>query len=154
MLVVLVMGVAVRALMIAVTAHPRLAGVQARDCNPRTDGEKDVVAVLADQCGEITQAPADVEKVRAQLAGTGDDVKQSLCHVAVRRYDAFSHMGGRLCFSAAILDLADGLVVSSIQARGESRAYAKGVVEGDSEATLSPQEQQAIADAPTRKDAS
>jgi len=33
--------------------------------------------------------------------------------------------------------------------RGESRTYAKGVVEGDSEVTLTPEEQQALAAART-----
>ena len=55
-------------------------------------------------------------------------------------------MGGRLSFSAAILDdSGDGLVISSIHARGESRTYAKGVIDGRSEITLSPEERQALA---------
>lgn len=43
----------------------------------------------------------------------------------------------------------DGLVFSSIHARGESRTYAKGVVGGASDATLTPEEQQALAAART-----
>ena len=55
-------------------------------------------------------------------------------------------MGGRLCFSRAVVDDAgDGLVISSIHARGESRTYAKGIVGGASEITLTPEEQQALA---------
>jgi hypothetical protein len=72
--------------------------------------------------------------------------------VAVVRYDAFGDMGGRLSFSAAIIDdHGDGLVISSIHARGESRTYAKGVIEGASEVTLMPEEQQALAAARTGK---
>ncbi len=86
---------------------------------------------------------ADVAALRAGLA-------QALKHVAVVRYDAFSDMGGRLSFSAAVVDdRGDGLVVSSIHARGESRTYAKGVVGGESDATLTPEEQQALAAART-----
>nr|WP_257908921.1 DUF4446 family protein [Janibacter limosus] len=48
-------------------------------------------------------------------------------------------MGGRLSFSAAIIDdTGDGVVLSSIHGRGESRTYAKGVVGGDADATLTP----------------
>ena len=66
-------------------------------------------------------------------------VEKEETRIAVVRYDAFGDMGGRLSFSAAIIDdRGDGLVISSIHARGESRTYAKGVVEGDSEVTLSP----------------
>ena len=103
-------------------------------------------------------------RVRAQLrvvegqrpVGSGDlaalraDIAQALRHVAVVRYDAFGDMGGRLSFSAAVIDdQGDGLVFSSIHARGESRTYAKGIVGGGSDATLTPEEQQALAAART-----
>ncbi len=69
------------------------------------------------------------------------------------RYDAFDDMGGRLSFSAALLDDAgDGLVLTSINARSETRTYAKGVKGGASDHSLSPEEQQAITYA-TRKSA-
>lgn len=84
------------------------------------------------------------------LADLRHDIAQALRHVAVVRYDAFGDMGGRLSFSAAIIDDAgDGIVVSSIHGRGESRTYAKGVVGGDADATLTPEERQALAAART-----
>ncbi len=96
---------------------------------------------------------------RQRPVGAGDlaalraDVAQALRHVAVVRYDAFGDMGGRLSFSAAVIDdHGDGLVISSIHARGESRTYAKGIVGGDSDATLTPEEQQALAAARTGKE--
>nr|WP_202881478.1 DUF4446 family protein [Pedococcus badiiscoriae] len=112
----------------------------------------------------VVVAVVRVGRVRAQLralegqrpVGSGDlaalraDLAQALRHVAVVRYDAFGDMGGRLSFSAAIIDdRGDGLVFSSIHARGESRTYAKGIVGGGSDATLTPEEQQALAAART-----
>lgn len=109
-------------------------------------------------------ATVALARVRGQLrrlegqrpVGTGDlaalraDIAQALRHVAVVRYDAFGDMGGRLSFSAAVIDdRGDGLVFSSIHARGESRTYAKGIVGGGSDATLTPEEQQALAAART-----
>ena len=89
----------------------------------------------------------------ADLAALRADLGQALRHVAVVRYDAFGDMGGRLSFSAAVVDdRGDGLVISSIHARGESRTYAKGVVGGTSDATLTPEEQQALAAARTGKE--
>jgi hypothetical protein len=68
------------------------------------------------------------------------------------RYDAFGDMGGRLSFTAALLDdSGDGLVITSINGRTESRAYAKGVKDGRSDQSLSPEETQAIALALGRK---
>ena len=57
-------------------------------------------------------------------------------------------MGGRLSFSAALLDDAgDGVVLTSINGRSETRTYAKSVARGGSEHALSPEEQEAIAHA-------
>ena len=87
----------------------------------------------------------DLEALRADLAATRGDVTDALRHVAVVRYDAFGDMGGRLSFTVALLDdAADGVVLSSIHGRSESRSYAKGVKAGASEQSLSPEEQQAI----------
>jgi len=150
--VVVALGVALMAVAIAVGAQLRLSRVQARYRVLWAGGEKDVLAVLSDQSAQIAQLRADVVQVRAQLERSAGDVEQSLRHVAVVRYDAFGDMGGRLSFSAAIVDdRGDGLVISSIHARGESRTYAKGIVDGDSEVTLSPEEQQALAAARTGK---
>jgi hypothetical protein len=69
----------------------------------------------------------------------------ALRNVAVVRYDAFGDMGGRLSFSAALLDdQGDGLVISSINGRSETRTYAKALVGLRSEQNLSPEEAQAI----------
>ncbi len=121
-----------------------------------------VVAVLALAVAGVAVAQAG--RARAQVralesqrpVGSGDlaalraDIAQALRHVAVVRYDAFGDMGGRLSFSAAVVDdRGDGLVFSAIHARGESRTYAKGVVGGGSDATLTPEEQQALAAART-----
>jgi hypothetical protein len=138
----------------AVSAHLRLSRVKRRYRVLWAGGEKDVAAVLADNAGQIAHLRSDAEQVRAQLTQAVGDLGQSLRHVAVVRYDAFGDMGGRVSFSAAIVDdRGDGLVISSIHGRGESRTYAKGVVEGDSEVTLSPEEQQALAAARTGKGA-
>jgi hypothetical protein len=88
---------------------------------------------------------SDVQHLRDDLAAARADLSDALRHVAVVRYDAFGDMGGRLSFSAALLDDAgDGLVLTSINGRTETRSYAKGVKGGTSEHSLSPEEEQAI----------
>jgi hypothetical protein len=116
-----------------------------------------VVAGLALALVRVARLSGEVRQLRqARPVGAGDlaalrsDIAQALRHVAVVRYDAFGDMGGRLSFSAAVVDdRGDGLVFSTIHARGESRTYAKGVVGGSSDATLTPEEQQALAAART-----
>jgi len=75
---------------------------------------------------------------------TGVD-PQAMRHVGVVRYDAFGDMGGRLSFSAALFDdEGNGLVISSINGRSETRTYAKPLVDLRSDHTLSPEEEDAI----------
>jgi hypothetical protein len=84
---------------------------------------------------------------RNEAAGGGLDLS-ALRHVGVVRYDAFGDMGGRLSFSAALFDAqGNGIVLSSINGRSETRTYAKSLSGLQSEQTLSPEEQQAIREA-------
>ena len=115
------------------------------------------LVVLLRRSADVRRRVTALEQHRpagdADLAALRADLGQALRHVAVVRYDAFGDMGGRLSFSAAVIDdHGDGLVFSSIHARGESRTYAKGVVGGSSDATLTPEEQQALAAARTGKE--
>ncbi|NHN57227.1 DUF4446 family protein [Calidifontibacter sp. DB0510] len=115
----------------------------------------DVANVIRAEHDRITSLDQRVTALSARIDGVTDHVAAGLRHVSVVRYDAFGDMGGRLSFSAAIVDdRGDGLVISSIHARGESRTYAKGVIDGGSELTLTPEERQALAAARTdREDA-
>ena len=72
------------------------------------------------------------------------------------RYDAFEDVGGRLSFSCALLDEhGNGVVLTSINGRQETRVYAKPVTAGTSSYNLSSEEdeaiRQAMADEPRRR---
>ncbi len=70
---------------------------------------------------------------------------RALRDVAIVRYDALNEMSGQLSFSLALLNtLGDGVVLSSINGRAETRTYAKPVVAGQGEQELSPEEAQAV----------
>jgi hypothetical protein len=100
---------------------------------------------LSAQQREIETLHAAVGTVGHGLDDTRAELADAVRHVAVVRYDAFAEMGGRMSFSAALLDDAgDGLVLTSINGRSETRSYAKGVKTGASDSPLSPEEQQAI----------
>jgi hypothetical protein len=69
----------------------------------------------------------------------------ALRDLAVIRYDALQEMSGQLSFSLALLNSrGDGIVLSSINGRAETRTYAKVIVAGKSEQELSPEEVEAI----------
>ncbi len=145
----LVTGVlALVALVSALVALLRLRSVRANFRVLWAGGRSDIATVAAGQERRITALVERLEATRADVSEVRGDIAQSLRNVAVVRYDAFGDMGGRLSFSCAVVDDAgDGLVISSIHARGESRTYAKGIVGGSSEITLTPEEQQALSSA-------
>lgn len=112
------------------------------------DDSSSFVRALGRQSATADALRAEVEQLRAQVHG----MRAALRHVAVVRYDAFSGplqgTGGALSFSAALLDDAgNGLVLTSINGRSETRTYAKGVRGGSGELELSPEELEAVATA-------
>jgi Protein of unknown function (DUF4446) len=93
-----------------------------------------------------------LESAIRQLAGHDVRISERLTgavqRVALVRYDAFEDMGGRLSFSCALLDeRGDGVVVTSINGRQDTRVYAKPVSGGSSDHNLSEEEEEVIREA-------
>ena len=139
-------GVAVLALVLGVAAHVRLGRLRRlMAVVDAPEGRQSVLDVVGRNRDETAQLRTEVESTRRDVADVRSALSDALRHVAVLRYDAFGDMGGRLSFTAALLDDAgDGLILTSIHGRNEARTYAKGVTGGTSEQSLSPEEQQAI----------
>jgi hypothetical protein len=73
------------------------------------------------------------------------EIEGSVRKVALLRYDAFEDVGGRLSFSCALLDdQGNGVVLTSINGRQDTRVYAKPVTQGVSSHNLSLEEEEAI----------
>ncbi len=90
-------------------------------------------------------SPLSSDEVTAAIQGLRADVATSLRHLAVVRYDAFGDMGGHLSWSMALLDDGgDGVVLTSIHGRSDSRTYAKNVTNWTANQQLSPEEEEAI----------
>ncbi len=83
--------------------------------------------------------------VQGTVGSYGTVDPKALRDVAIVRYDALNEMSGQLSFSLALLNaVGDGVVLSSINGRAETRTYAKPVVAGQGEQELSPEEAQAV----------
>ena len=139
-------AVAVLALIVGLAAHLRFGRLR-RTYAVLQGGDEgaSLLSVVRRQADDIAQLHAEVTTAGRELGNARADLADAIRHVSVVRYDAFADMGGRLSFSAAMLDDAgDGLVLTSINGRTETRSYAKGVKGGASEHTLSPEEEQAI----------
>ncbi len=110
-----------------------------------TDGRETFVDVVARSVSDFQELRQDVADLDRELTKIRQDVADSLRHVSVIRYDALGDLGGRYSFSAALLDDAgDGLVLTSIHGRAETRTYLKGLTGGKADIELSPEEMKAV----------
>lgn len=82
---------------------------------------------------------------RAEEADASGVDPLSVRDVALLHYDALEGMSGGRSFSLALLNCnGDGVVLTSINGRTETRTYAKPVVRGVSEHGLSPEEYKVV----------
>jgi len=83
--------------------------------------------------------------INGSIGSRGTVDPRALRDLAVVRYDALSEMSGQLSFSVALLNaLGDGVVLSSINGRSETRTYAKIIRSGTGAQPLSPEEEHAV----------
>jgi len=83
--------------------------------------------------------------VQGAVGSYGTVDPKALRDVAIVRYDALNEMSGQLSFSLALLNaVGDGVVLSSINGRSETRTYAKVVRRGAGTQPLSPEEEHAV----------
>jgi len=109
------------------------------------EGRETMVDVIGRTLEDFQQLREDVIEIDRALTQTQRDLADSLRHVSVVRYDAFGDLGGRFSFSAALLDdSGDGIVLTSIHGRSETRTYVKGLTGGRSDIDLSPEERRAV----------
>jgi hypothetical protein len=88
---------------------------------------------------------SELRRLGKELDVTRGELKETLQHLAIVRYDAFGDTGGKLSWSLALLDdNGDGVVLTSINSRADARTYAKEVKAFASESKLSPEEEEAI----------
>jgi hypothetical protein len=107
---------------------------------------ENLLAVVSRQIEAAEQLQRRVSTISRETAQLGKRLSGAVRTVGFTRYDAFPDIGGQLSFSAAFLDEAgDGVVLSIINGRSDSRSYAKAVRGGRSEHQLSEEERAAIA---------
>ncbi len=99
--------------------------------------------------GTIEQRLARGEDALADLRRSREDILASLgcCFqgIGMVRFNAFEGVGSDLSFSFALLDgHRDGVVLSSLFGRDESRIYAKPVKDGRSTYQLTAEEKEAV----------
>lgn len=109
---------------------------------------KDIEQILLDYIHKTDTLQDCIEQALNELQSMQRASLSHIQKVGMVRYDAFDDMGGEQSFSVALLDAkANGIVVSGLSGREDSRVYAKPVARGRSSHTLSDEEIEAIAKA-------
>jgi len=105
----------------------------------------EVIARQSDEIKHVQNELAQMERAQNHL---GHNQTLAVQKVGLIRFDAFDDVGGKLSFSAVLLDdRGDGIIISSINGRRENRVYAKPVKGGESVFNLSMEEREAIGQA-------
>jgi hypothetical protein len=118
-----------------------------------TERHIELATAVATQLGALrTYVDATRAEMSAAVRARNTETARSLRNIALVRYDAFDDVSGRLLFSLALLDDdGDGVALTAITGRSDTRLYAKGITRGAGEHALSPEEQQAVAAALGRR---
>jgi uncharacterized protein YutE (UPF0331/DUF86 family) len=143
----IVAGVALVTFLLSLILVLRLRKMRRAYAVLRGEGsDRDILAAF----GKVTKRVQSMEQRVDQVVSAQEEEtllrKLAVQRFGLVRYDAFDDMGGRLSFSAAFLDdNGDGVIISSINGRTETRTYAKVVRGLASDHSLSEEEREAIA---------
>jgi hypothetical protein len=84
-------------------------------------------------------------RLDGRLASAEAELRGTISHRALVRYDAYNELSGHQSMSIALLDdERSGIVLSCIHHRDQARVYGKRVQGGRGELELSPEEAEAV----------
>ena len=118
-----------------------MAGVDGGNLEKLINNHVDEVNMVVKEQKELRQ---ELERIDAILA-------KAITRIAVVRFDAFSDMANDLSYCVAMLDSnGNGIVISGIFGREDSRTYVKPIVDGVSTYKLTQEEEKALREAMTK----
>jgi hypothetical protein len=108
--------------------------------------KKDLISSLNNLIAISERNSKDIESISEKLNAEIAENKKHIQRLGFKRYNPFTDTGGDQSFTAALLDdLGDGIMISSLHSRENTRLYAKKVAGGKVSAqTLSTEEQEVI----------
>lgn len=108
-------------------------------------GNENTARVLADYLGTVRSTAQSVARMQQQHDEIVRVMPSVIRHVGLVRFSPFHDTGSDQSFALALLDgRQDGVVVTALHSRTDSRLYAKPVEGGRSSYTLTPEERDAM----------
>lgn len=113
---------------------------------------KNLEEMLASHVKSVNKMFSKTLEIESEYKAAKKMAEKSVQKVGVVRFNAFDDTGSDLSFTVALLDsFGDGVVISSLFGRDETRTYAKPVNRGQSSYHLSVEEKEAISKAMEQK---
>lgn len=137
--------IALAALVVALGALRRGRAVVPERPLPALTDLESLEAYLAEQETRVdtltgASLAQDERMISAEAVG-----RRAVQHVGVVRYNPFEDTGSNQSFALALLDAdGNGVIVSSLHSRQQTRVYLKEITGGQSEAQLSGEETEAV----------
>lgn len=103
---------------------------------------------------EIDSNKAQITDAVSRIKILEDARDTSFKKIAVKRYDAFAEMGGKLSYSLCLLnDDNDGFIMTSMHNRDGCYTYVKEVIKGNTFVILSDEEKEVLEEAVSMREA-
>lgn len=119
------------------------------DAENQPENLEEIIEQIA---GKLKKFDAHAEQTNATLEALAKQLNTATQNVGIIRYNGNGDDGGNLSFSLALLDAhQSGIILTSLHGRQNNRIYAKAIINGASESTLSEEEKEALIQALTKK---
>jgi len=108
----------------------------------------DIEHMLNGHVEEVSTVVLEQKEIRGEIDRIDTILTKAITKLAVVRFDAFNDVGSDLSYCVAMLDSNNnGIVISGIFGREDSRTYVKPIVDGVSSYKLTQEEEKALKDA-------
>lgn len=108
-------------------------------------GEENVARMLVEYLSTVRNTGAAVARMKAEHDEIASVMPTVIRHVGLVRFSPFHDTGGDQSFALALLDShGDGVVMTALHSRNDSRLYAKPIERSASAYSLTPEEREAI----------
>lgn len=148
-LVAVILAIAVVALSIALIANIRSIKLWHRyDRFLRGKDAETLEEIINQLVQEFDVLKTSQDNVTDQMTKLQADLKGNIKKTALRKYNAFKDVGGKLSFSLVLLDGENnGFLLTCIHANGPSFTYIKEIIAGESYVSLSTEEKEVLKEA-------
>lgn len=136
-------------LVVSISLYRRMKRYEATHLSLKTYlSGKSIDSLLGEYLESVETIKIQISDCLIRLGKTENKLRHGVDRAEMVRFSAFENMGSELSFALALLNQdGNGVVLSSINNREESRVYAKPVVAGQSSYNLSSEERTVIAKA-------